>query len=229
MPEKKTTTTRKTTAVRKKTAAAGDVASGVARPRARSVARAAAPTAAKKQVRPSAPRARLRSLAPDRTTPSTSPAAAPRGRRKTRVGRVVSAKTPKTVIVEIERLREHPLYKKVIRVRKRVPAHDANGDVKAGDLVRIQESRPFSATKRWQVAEVLSRAGEAYAAAPESADIARALEQTEGVTELLAKPEREIAEASPQDGSMARPEEDAEVGDGSGVRARGANTKAERS
>lgn len=135
--------------------------------------------------------------------PSTSPAAAGtavhRGRRKTRVGRVVSAKTPKTVIVEIERLREHPLYKKVIRVRKRVPAHDANGDVKAGDLVRIQESRPFSATKRWQVSEVLSRAGEAYAAAPEAAEIEKALEETEGVTELLAKPEREAAEAAAEE------------------------------
>ncbi|MBI2325293.1 MAG: 30S ribosomal protein S17 [Chloroflexi bacterium] len=141
----------------------------------------------------------------------------------------MSAKTPKTVIVQIERLREHPLYKKVIRVRKRVPAHDANGDVKAGDLVRIQESRPFSATKRWQVAEVLSRAGEAYAAAPEAAEIEKALEATEGVTELLAKPEREIAEPSPEEASVARPEEDAEVGDGSGVRAEGANTQADGS
>jgi ribosomal protein S17 len=111
------------------------------------------------------------------------------------------------VIVEIERLREHPLYKKTIRVRKRVPAHDGNGDVKAGDLVRIQESRPFSATKRWQVVDVLSRAGEAYAAAPAVAEIEKALEETEGVTELLSKPEREVAEAPLEEG--------AEVEDGS--------------
>jgi len=132
----------------------------------------------------------------------------------------VSAKTPKTVIVEIERMREHPLYKKVIRVRKRVPAHDATGEAKAGDLVRIQESRPFSATKRWQVAEVISREGEAYAAAPRAADIEKALEETEGVTELLSKPEREIVEAGL--------EEDADVEDGSDARAEGASSKAER-
>jgi ribosomal protein S17 len=120
------------------------------------------------------------------------------------------------VIVVIERLREHPLYKKVIRVRKRVPAHVADGDVKAGDLVRIQESRPFSATKRWQVIEVISRAGEAFAAAPDEADIEHRLEEAEGVTELLAKPEREVAE---------QPEEGTDEGDGSGVRAEGANTK----
>lgn len=165
--------------------------------------------------------------------PSTSPAAAPgistlgvhRGHRKTKVGRVMSAKTPKTVIVEVERLREHPLYKKVIRVRRRFPSHDATGEVKAGDVVRIQESRPFSATKRFEVIEVLSRVGEAFAAAPDEADIERALEETEGVSELLAKPEREIAEPSPEEASVALPEEDAEVGDGSRVRAKGANTK----
>jgi small subunit ribosomal protein S17 len=106
----------------------------------------------------------------------------------------VSAKMPKTVTVEVERLREHPLYKKVIRIRTKFASHDASGEVKAGDLVRIQESRPFSATKRWQVIEVLSRTGEAYAAAPEAADIERQLEETEGVRELLSKPEREIAE-----------------------------------
>jgi small subunit ribosomal protein S17 len=129
--------------------------------------------------------------------PATEQLRVHRGHRKTKVGSVVSAKTPKTVIVEVTRLREHPLYKKVISVRKRFPAHDAQGVVKAGDLVRIQESRPFSATKRWQVIEVISRAGEAMAAAPLVADIEKQLEESAGVTELLAKPEREtvVAEA----------------------------------
>jgi small subunit ribosomal protein S17 len=140
-----------------------------------------------------------RRAAPAKTTEARAAAAAPsavhRGRRKTKVGRVVSAKMPKTVIVEISRLRKHPLYKKVISVRKRFPAHDANGEVKAGDIVRIQESRPFSATKRWQVIEVLSRTGEAMAAAPEAADIEKQLEERAGVTELLSKPERETPEA----------------------------------
>ncbi|MDE3103143.1 MAG: 30S ribosomal protein S17 [Chloroflexota bacterium] len=133
---------------------------------------------------------------------------------------------PRTVIVEVERLREHPLYKKVIRVRRRFASHDAGGDVKAGDLVRIQESRPFSATKRWQVVEVLSRVGEAYAAAPEAADIERALEKTEGVEELLSKPERELADASSEGSPVAQPEENADAADGSRARATGAKTKA---
>src|SRR5262249_24371857 len=118
-----------------------------------------------------------------------------------KVGNVVSAKMPKTVIVEVTRLREHPLYKKAIRVRKRFPAHDAEGTVKAGDLVRIQESRRFSATKRWQVIEVISRAGEAMAAAPEVSAIEKQLEESAGVTELLAKPEREAPEAAEGDES----------------------------
>ncbi|MGH2471132.1 MAG: 30S ribosomal protein S17 [Candidatus Limnocylindria bacterium] len=107
-------------------------------------------------------------------------------RRKTKVGVVVSAKMAKTIIVEVGRFREHPLYKKMIRLRKRFAAHDEAGEAKAGDLVRIQESRPFSATKRWRLVEVISRAGEAGAAAPRVADIERALEEQEGVTEILA-------------------------------------------
>ncbi len=104
------------------------------------------------------------------------------------------------MIVEITRLRKHPLYKKVVSVRKRFPAHDGDGVVKAGDIVRIQESRPFSATKRWQVVEVISRAGEAMAAAPEVSEIEKALEETAGVTEILSKPEREIPETPEEEG-----------------------------
>jgi small subunit ribosomal protein S17 len=113
-----------------------------------------------------------------------------RSRRRTRVGVVSSAKQAHTVTVIVERMREHPLYKKVIRLRKKYAAHDAAGDVKAGDLVRIQESRPFSATKHWQVVEVLSRAGEAGAAAPRAEDVEKLLEQAEGVDTILA-PRRE--------------------------------------
>ena len=111
-----------------------------------------------------------------------------RFRRKTKVGVVISAKQPKTVIVTVGRMRKHPLYKKVIRLRKGFAAHDEAGEVREGDLVRIQESRPYSATKRWRVVEVISRAGEAGAAAPRVADIERQLEEAEGVRELLAKP-----------------------------------------
>ena len=175
MPEKKTTRkTTKTTAT-KRTAAA--------RPTARKAV-------ARKAVKPAA-----------QHVPAAEQPRVHRGHRKTKVGNVVSAKMPKTVIVEVTRLREHPLYKKVITVRKRFPAHDGDGTVKAGDIVRIQESRPFSASKRWQVVEVLSRAGEAGAAAPRVEDIEKQLEETAGVTELLAKPERETGEPAEGEGS----------------------------
>jgi small subunit ribosomal protein S17 len=147
---------------------------------AKTTKRAATKTVARRATKPTAAH-----------VPATEQPRVHRGHRKAKVGRVVSAKMPKTVIVEITRLREHPLYKKVISVRKRFPAHDADGTVKAGDIVRIQESRPFSATKRWQVIEVISRAGEAMAAAPAVADIEKQLEESAGVTELLSKPERE--------------------------------------
>ncbi len=114
--------------------------------------------------------------------------------RKTKVGVVVSAKQAKTVIVVVGRMREHPLYKKVIRLRKRFAAHDEAGDVREGDLVRIQESRPFSATKRWRVVEVLSRAGEAGAAAPRVEEIEKMLERAEGVEEFTRKPAEEHEE-----------------------------------
>ncbi|HEY6957965.1 MAG TPA: 30S ribosomal protein S17 [Candidatus Limnocylindria bacterium] len=119
-----------------------------------------------------------------------------RFRRKTKVGVVISAKQPKTVIVTVARMREHPLYKKVIRLRKGFAAHDEAGDVREGDLVRIQESRPYSATKRWRVVEVLSRVGEAGAAAPRVEDIEKQLEMAEGVAELTRKPADERAEES---------------------------------
>ena len=118
-----------------------------------------------------------------------------RFRRKTKVGVVTSAKQPKTVIVTVGRQRMHPLYKKVIRLRKGFAAHDEAGDVREGDLVRIQESRPYSATKRWKVVEVLSRVGEAGAAAPRVEDIEKQLEQAEGVDQILRKPESETEEA----------------------------------
>ena len=123
-----------------------------------------------------------------------------RFRRKTKVGVVVSAKMAKTIVVEVGRFREHPLYKKMIRLRKRFAAHDEAGEAKAGDLVRIQESRPFSATKRWRLVEVISRAGEAGAAAPRVADISKALEEQEGVTDILT-PDRE--EDEPQTAEKA--------------------------
>ena len=81
-----------------------------------------------------------------------------RGRRKSLVGRVVSDKMDKTVVVAVETLKRHRLYGKTIRRVKRYKAHDENNASHDGDLVRIEESRPLSKEKRWVVVEILERA-----------------------------------------------------------------------
>lgn len=82
--------------------------------------------------------------------------AAQRGRRKVRVGVVVSDKMAKTVVVELTRQFAHPLYEKRVTRTKRVKAHDEQG-AKVGDVVRLMETRPLSRTKRWRVVEILER------------------------------------------------------------------------
>lgn len=78
------------------------------------------------------------------------------GRRKVLTGRVVSNKMDKTVVVEVQRLRRHPLYEKVIRKNTRLMAHDEDNVCQVGDMVRVIETRPLSRRKRWAVMEVLS-------------------------------------------------------------------------
>ncbi len=78
-------------------------------------------------------------------------------KRKTRVGRVVSNKMDKTVVVAVETLRFHPLYKKTIRRVVKFKAHDRNNECEEGDMVRIVETRPLSRQKRWRVAEILTK------------------------------------------------------------------------
>ena len=82
------------------------------------------------------------------------------GKRKTKVGRVVSDKMDKTIVVSVERLARHPLYKRVIRLTTKFKAHDELNDAHTGDTVVIEESRPLSATKRWKLVSVVQRAGE---------------------------------------------------------------------
>ena len=82
------------------------------------------------------------------------------GNRKTKVGRVVSDKMDKTIVVSVERLTRHRLYKRVIRMTTKFSAHDELNLAKVGDTVLIEESRPLSRTKRWRLVEVTSRAGE---------------------------------------------------------------------
>ena len=81
-------------------------------------------------------------------------------KRKTKVGRVVSDKMDKTIVVSVERLARHPLYKRVIRLTTKFKAHDELNDAHTGDTVIIEESRPLSATKRWKLIRVVQRAGE---------------------------------------------------------------------
>jgi small subunit ribosomal protein S17 len=81
-----------------------------------------------------------------------------RGYRKSRRGYVVSDKMDKTIVVEVEDRVKHPLYGKVIRRTNKVKAHDENNTAGIGDLVIINETRPYSATKRWRLVEILEKA-----------------------------------------------------------------------
>ncbi len=81
--------------------------------------------------------------------------AKPQKRKTTKVGVVVSKKMKKTVTVLVERQLRHPLYKKIIRRRKKFLAHDEYEKCKPGDVVRIVETRPISRRKRWRVSEIL--------------------------------------------------------------------------
>ncbi len=78
-------------------------------------------------------------------------------KRKDMIGRVVSNKMDKTVVVKVERRQRHPLYRKTIRKTTNFKAHDENNDCGLGDIVRIMETRPLSRDKRWRVVEIKSK------------------------------------------------------------------------
>ncbi len=78
-------------------------------------------------------------------------------KRKTRIGRVVSNKMDKTVVVAVETAKHHPLYKKTIKKATKYNAHDAKNECGQGDTVRIIETRPLSKEKRWRVAEIITK------------------------------------------------------------------------
>jgi small subunit ribosomal protein S17 len=81
-----------------------------------------------------------------------------RGARKERLGRVVSDKMQKTVVVALERRVPHPVYGKMVKRTSKVKAHDEQNSAKTGDLVRIAETRPLSKDKRWRLVEIVERA-----------------------------------------------------------------------
>ncbi len=116
-----------------------------------------------------------------------------RGMRKEKIGRVVSDKMDKTIVVSVERLSRHPLYKRVIRLTTKFKAHDERNEAKIGDTVRIVESRPLSAAKRWRMVEILARAGEGAGE--------KVMEEEEATREAIhasAHPGREQAAEEPQ-------------------------------
>ena len=81
-----------------------------------------------------------------------------RNLRKTRIGRVISSKMDKTVVVAVENSVRHPLYKKIVKQTFKCKAHDENNECGEGDRVRIMETRPLSKTKRWRLVEIIEKA-----------------------------------------------------------------------
>lgn len=80
-----------------------------------------------------------------------------RGRRKTRIGKVVSDKMEKTIVVAVERNTHHPLYGKTIRKTTKYKVHDADNQCRNGDKVRIMETRPLSKEKNWRLVEIIEK------------------------------------------------------------------------
>ena len=80
-----------------------------------------------------------------------------RNLRKTRVGKVVSNKMDKTIVVAVENHVKHPLYKKVVKSTYKLKAHDENNECGIGDTVKVMETRPLSKDKRWRLVEVVEK------------------------------------------------------------------------
>jgi small subunit ribosomal protein S17 len=83
---------------------------------------------------------------------------AERGLRKTRIGKVVSDKMDKTIVVAIETSVKHPLYKKIVKRTYKLKAHDENNECSIGDKVKVMETRPLSKEKRWRLVEIIEKA-----------------------------------------------------------------------
>jgi len=132
-------------------------------------------------------------------------------KRKTKTGRVVSDKMDKTIVVSVERLARHPVYKRVIRLTTKFKAHDEDNDAHVGDTVLIEESRPLSATKRWRLVSVVARAGEHGHGSPSEIDVEEA-EVTEAI-HGAAHPGRQRDEAAVADVAAATPEAVADAAD----------------
>ena len=128
--------------------------------------------------------------------------------RKTKVGRVVSDKMDKTIVVSVERLARHRLYKRVIRLTTKFKAHDETNDAHIGDTVLIEEARPLSATKRWRLVSVIARAGEH--GLPGETVVSEEAETSEAI-HAAAHPGRTRAAEAETDAEAAEPTADTVV------------------
>ena len=128
-------------------------------------------------------------------------------RRKTKVGRVVSDKMDKTIVVAVERLARHRVYKRVMRVTTKFKAHDEENAASVGDRVLIEEWRPLSREKRWRLVEIVGRAGRPIELVSEEPETTEALSGTAGrraKEEAAATAESAGADgAAAEDGSAA--------------------------
>lgn len=142
-----------------------------------------------------------------------SAATAPlRGKRKAKVGRVVSDKMDKTIVVSVERLARHRVYKRVIRLTTKFKAHDERNEAHIGDTVRIEEARPLSATKRWRLVEIVTRAGEGAG----QAIVAEEPETAEAI-HMAAHPGRDAAAEASATPTTSETSEEADETDATAV------------
>ncbi len=141
-----------------------------------------------------------------------------RERRKVMTGRVVGDKMAKTVIVEVEQRRSHPLYGKVVTRARRFKAHNEDPVAKLGDLVKITESRPYSREKRFRVSEIVQRGVVVEEAVDVELESLRAKEEADRAARR-AEEERRAAErlaklAGEEEEEAATPEEETRGGEG---------------
>ena len=137
-----------------------------------------------------------------------------RERRKVLTGRVVGDKMAKTVIVEVEHRRSHPLYGKVVTRTRRFKAHNEEPEAKLGDLVKITESRPYSREKRFRVSEIVQRGIVVEQAVDVELESLRAKEQADRAARRVEEERRAAERLSKLAGSDEEAAESEEESDG---------------
>ncbi len=147
----------------------------------------------------------------------TASSRTPGSTRKTKTGRVVSDRMDKTIVVSVERLARHRLYKRVVRLTTKFKAHDEANEAHIGDTVLIEESRPLSATKRWRLVRIVARAGD-------HGTVAELVGEEEAVSEAIhaaahpgrARADAAASESAPDEAAGEAPDEPASGDSGAG-------------